>query len=196
MGYKTWTTGEVISASNLNAEVRDQVISTFASESARNSAISLVTVGQHAVTTDTGTLWQRDSGGNWRQVATIGAWTSWTPSIFQGVAVSFTNTSSRFVRIGRTIIGQASCAITSAGSSGSALEVSIPVAAVTTGNPVVGTLLYFDSGTAYYHAAAAIFTSTSVRFYAHNVGVPVGQAPAFGAASGDGFQFQFQYEAA
>jgi hypothetical protein len=69
MGYKTWVFEEIPSATVFNDEIRDQVISRFASEAARTSAISLVVPGQYSAINSNDAaegLYHRTSAGTWR----------------------------------------------------------------------------------------------------------------------------------
>ena len=80
MPYTTLTAGTTITSSWANANVRDQVVTPFASVSARDSAITSPVNGMYATTTDTGFLW-RYNGTKWlRQPTTVSkqADTSWT----------------------------------------------------------------------------------------------------------------------
>ena len=47
-GFKVWTTGDLVSASDFNNYVQEQVIMTFADSSARGSAISSPEEGMFA----------------------------------------------------------------------------------------------------------------------------------------------------
>jgi hypothetical protein len=78
--YSTIVSGTTISASWANANVRDQVITPFASVAARDSAITVPVNGMYATTTDTGWLW-RYNGSKWlREPVTVMKTgdTSWT----------------------------------------------------------------------------------------------------------------------
>ena len=66
MPYTTISTG-AINASWANANVRDQVVTPFASVAARNAAITAPVTGMLAVTTDTGAVWLRTASA-WVQV--------------------------------------------------------------------------------------------------------------------------------
>ena len=56
LGFKTFTTGEVLTAGDVNGYLM-QGINVFASEAARNSAITAPQEGQFAFTKDTNSLW-------------------------------------------------------------------------------------------------------------------------------------------
>ena len=55
-GFKVWTTGDLISASDFNNYIQEQVIMNFASSSARDSAVSSPEEGMFAFLNDTNTL--------------------------------------------------------------------------------------------------------------------------------------------
>ena len=55
-GFKVWTTGDLVNASDFNNYVQEQVIGVFASTSARDSAISSPEEGMFAYLSDTNTL--------------------------------------------------------------------------------------------------------------------------------------------
>ena len=63
-GFKVWTTGDLISASDFNNYVQEQVIMTFASSSARDSAVSSPEEGMFCFLTDSNTL-QFYNGSSW-----------------------------------------------------------------------------------------------------------------------------------
>jgi len=56
LGFKTFTTGEVLTAADVNGYLMQGVL-VFASEAARNSAITSPQEGQFAFTKDTNSLW-------------------------------------------------------------------------------------------------------------------------------------------
>jgi hypothetical protein len=62
LGWKTWTTGDTVSAVNFQGYLQDQVIAVFATTSARDTAISSPADGQFAyVTSGTGALYVYDN---------------------------------------------------------------------------------------------------------------------------------------
>jgi hypothetical protein len=63
LGFKTFTTGEVLTAGDVNGYLM-QGINVFASEAARNAAITSPQEGQFAYTKDTNSLWYY-SGSAW-----------------------------------------------------------------------------------------------------------------------------------
>ena len=63
LGFKTFTTGEVLTAADVNGYLMQGVL-VFASEAARNSAITSPQEGQFAFTKDTNSTWYYD-GAAW-----------------------------------------------------------------------------------------------------------------------------------
>jgi hypothetical protein len=72
LGWKTWSTGDTVSAANFQGYLQDQVIAVFATTSARDTAISSPSDGQFAyVTASTGTLYVYDNSA-WTAVDLAG----------------------------------------------------------------------------------------------------------------------------
>lgn len=65
------------------------------------------------------------------------AWSTWTPTITQGVAVTKTVTYGKYIQIGKLVVAICNLAITSNGSVGSAILLSYPVTPAVTGNMFV-----------------------------------------------------------
>lgn len=61
-GFKVWTTGELVDATNFNNYIQEQVIAVFANSTARDSAISSPEDGQFCFLLDSNTLQFYDSG--------------------------------------------------------------------------------------------------------------------------------------
>ena len=61
LGWKAWSTGDTVSASDFQGYIADEVISVHASTSARDTQISSPTEGMFAFTKDTDTLYYRSS---------------------------------------------------------------------------------------------------------------------------------------
>jgi len=55
-GFKTWTTGDLVNASEFNTYIQEQVVMVFDDSSARDSAITSPTEGMFAFLKDTDTL--------------------------------------------------------------------------------------------------------------------------------------------
>ena len=71
-GYKQWTTGAVLTSSDMNTYVGDQVVMVFASSSARSSAVSSPTEGMVSYLKDTNAIEYYD-GSAWGGIGDITA---------------------------------------------------------------------------------------------------------------------------
>ncbi len=76
-GYKQWTTGAVLTSSDMNTYVGDQVVMVFASSSARSSAVSSATEGMVSYLKDTNAIEYYD-GSSWGGIGDITAVTAGT----------------------------------------------------------------------------------------------------------------------
>jgi len=63
-GYRTFSAGEVLTASNVQTYLMDQAIPVFASSTARDAAITSPAEGQHCFLSDTDAL-QYYTGSAW-----------------------------------------------------------------------------------------------------------------------------------
>ena len=63
-GFKVWTTGDLVNASDFNNYIQEQVIMTFADSSARDSAVSSPEEGMFCFLADSNTL-QFYNGSSW-----------------------------------------------------------------------------------------------------------------------------------
>ena len=71
-GYKQWTTGAVLTSSDMNTYVGDQVVMVFASSSARSSAVSSPSEGMVSYLSDTNAIEFYD-GSSWTGLGDITA---------------------------------------------------------------------------------------------------------------------------
>lgn len=130
-----------------------------------------------------------------------GAWSTWTPTVQQGVGVSVTVGHATWGRWGRLIIASFRLSVTSAGTAGQGVGVSLPVNAARTAGPV-GTGGVFDSSVNLVYAGIAELNAVNNQlvFTAAGVGVspsPLGVAGfTAGLASGDVISGVLTYEAA
>lgn len=148
MPYSTLVSGTTITASWANANVRDQVITPFASAAARASAITSPVEGMATYQTDTDTLDLYD-GAAWKIGLSL-VWTSFTgnwtaasvnPTIGNGTKTAF------YVRMGRTVFAKYKIVMGSTSTYGTGQwYLDLPFTANTTGE--AGSLRILDSGTA------------------------------------------------
>ena len=84
LGFKTFTTGEVLTAADTNGYLMQGIL-VFASEAARNSAITSPQEGQFAFTKDTNSTWYYD-GAAWVLSGATGDITGITTATGSGLA--------------------------------------------------------------------------------------------------------------
>jgi hypothetical protein len=96
-GFKVWSTGDLVNASDFNNYLQEQVIMVFADASARNSAISSAEEGMFAFLKDTNTLTFYD-GSSWASFIGEGDITgvTITTSATSGLSGGATATSGAF----------------------------------------------------------------------------------------------------
>jgi hypothetical protein len=99
-GFKVWTTGDLVNASDFNSYLQEQVIGRFANASARDSAISSPEEGMFAFLLDTNVLTFYDSS-------------SWQSFIGEGDITSIVTASTSGLS-GGTTSGVATLTITPA----------------------------------------------------------------------------------
>lgn len=137
------------------------------------------------------------SGTAWEHVATIGAFPTWTPQLWQNANVAAAVDRARYVRgPGRRV--EALCLVTpsAAGASGVAIEIrNLPIPAVSASG-ILGVFRYFDAGSTIYTGTVFGATTTSVRFQVSGNGNPMGTNPTFAIASSDSLWMSINYEAA
>ena len=130
-----------------------------------------------------------------------GAWTTWTPTVQQGVGVAVTVGHAVAYRSGRLIIASFRLSVTGSGTAGQGVGVSLPENAARTAGPV-GTGGVFDSSANLVYAGIAELNAVNNQlvFTASGVGVspsPLGAAGfTAGLASGDVISGLLVYEAA
>jgi hypothetical protein len=126
---------------------------------------------------------------------------SYTPTLTQSVTVTKTVVLARYVMIGKMVFLWIGLNPTGAGTTNTAITVSLPVAAeagAASLGAIVGTGRYNDSGVGLYMLNVRIASSTTVNFLRSDTiqTANFGQDPNFAIASGDAFQFSATYEAA
>lgn len=131
-----------------------------------------------------------------------GAWTTWTPTITQGVGVTLTNTYARYAIVGKIAHVQFRLVATSAGTEGSTIVVGgLPAAvapknAISSGTYVGGVGTVNDVGTAIYTGGAVSASASTVQFISNAGTNFVGATPSFALANNDEIGGDFSYEIA
>jgi hypothetical protein len=194
-GSHTFATNDVVSASDMNAYVRDNTIPQVTSAT-RPTGVQ----GQLIYETDTGYL-QIYSGSGWVRFGSHSGWTSYTPTLTQSATVTKTVSYAKYEKIGRQVTVIVQLAITGSGTANNPVQVGLPFTA--------GTAAFYGSGyitdtsaVTNYPMIAVPASTTAVQFIdstAGTGGVLMGQTgAAFSAALavGDGVNFGVTYEAA
>ncbi len=129
----------------------------------------------------------------------FGAWSTFTPSIAQGVGLTFTNTHAEYVAFGKTIHARGRFVFTSTGTAANSIDVTL-VGAMNGKNsnalPEVIGSAYISQGSTQLNCVAHLVGTATVRFSA---GAPinyVGVSPSFALAVNDILSFQLTYEGA
>ena len=68
-GFKTFSVGEVLTATNVNTYLMQQTVMVFATASARSSAITAPSEGMVTYLSDSNTMWYY-SGSAWVEIVT------------------------------------------------------------------------------------------------------------------------------
>lgn len=130
--------------------------------------------------------------------ATSGAFSSYTPTLTQGVAVAKTVTYAKYFQIGTLVVALGTLSVTGAGTAGAAINIGLPVtAASATG--VVGLYGAYSGGLVKTYVGALTGAGTSAVNLQNNDQTPGsyhGVAPAHTLQSGDVVFFLAVYEAA
>lgn len=128
---------------------------------------------------------------------TIGTWTTWTPVVSQGVILTTSILYAKYTQINKTVHAIGRLTIQSAGTAGSGIGWTVPVAAAQT-QSVDGVFYYFDQNvaTAYVGTSYKLNATNSVGISYNSGGGYLGTTPAVTAASGDSILFHLTYEAA
>ena len=121
--------------------------------------------GRRIYETDT-SLWQSYDGSAWSPIGPVdGALTDWTPTVDQGASTNIgkSSTYAKVSRVGRQIQATFRVVFNASGTAGSAIVVSLPVAAAATSNiTAIGSGVFITSG-AFYNPLIAIIGVTSSR---------------------------------
>jgi hypothetical protein len=126
------------------------------------------------------------------------AWTTYVPTLTQPGTVTANVTSSRYSRIGRTIVWTFRLAVTGSGTSTNAITLTIPTTAAIASATAIGSgYIYKASGTRLV-GAWHLPTTGTIQLVTYGSGVfqPVGVDPVITLALGDSVSGTVTYEAA
>jgi hypothetical protein len=129
-----------------------------------------------------------------------GAWTTWTPAVYQSALVASSVTFARYARYGRTIHVVVDVQVTAAGTSSNAILITLPVTAATSGVFCIGGGSFLDASTGSEYRGNAFLSSTTRAGLSGADSLTAGLLGAAGftgaLASGDLIRMSFTYEAA
>ena len=208
-GRKTFTAGDVLTASDVQNYLMDQTTMVFAGTAARSSAIATPTEGMLALTLDNDEI-DFYNGSAWVPALPIGAWTSYTPVLAgTGWALGSTGAvaSGSYVQIGKTVHFTVRLTFGTVGATFGASArptVTLPVSASTssTNTDFVTNIMYFDSSATLRYGGSCDFTSTTVDCFTWNaagtylVAAAVVASAPFAWAESDQIIISGTYEAA
>jgi hypothetical protein len=133
-----------------------------------------------------------------------GTWAAWTPVVTQVGTVTQSGNSSRFMRVGNTIIGQVGLSLSGTGTAGNRINItSVPATPQSaTTFLAIGSGWFYDASTANCYPLLAAFTDSSTMtiqptntFYGNGLQYLGVSQFTGGLASGDQIWFTFTYEA-
>ena len=202
-GDHDWTTGEVVTAANVDDYLQLQTVQQYADATARNTALtSRKRENMVTAQADTNTLTVY-SGSAWSTVGPVhGTLTTFTPTVTQSNTPTQTVVRAVYTRTGRWVEGYAHVTITSTGTAANNVVVQLPVAANLT------TVEFIPIGSGFIRNATGVYFaelivgsgSTDALFLVRTQGVA---ATYLGATSltvalvnTDKVSFRFAYEAA
>lgn len=142
-GYRTWTPGEIITASNVQNYLQDQTVMVFASTAARGSAIAVATEGMLTWLEDNNEYEYYD-GSAWQQlIVPITGGTQGQAYVSNGTALaSFQDTNSKFIETTLTektasytaVAGDANTVLNVTGAGG--VTITVPDVLTATGDMI------------------------------------------------------------
>jgi hypothetical protein len=150
------------------------------------------------------------SGAAWRQVGssaqanTFGAWTSFTPTLWQNATVTATLNRAVYMQIGKLVIGHVHFTSGGTGTTNSSgiqiRNTELPAPAYTTNPLSIGSGDYQLSGGNFLVLSVVQASATAFGFYrdgySYTTGSSVGAGGISAIASGDKIRCHFMYEAA
>lgn len=161
-GDKDFVAGTVLTAADVDDYLMLQALQKHTNAAGRDAALTArKREGMVTIQDDTNSMTVY-SGTAWSTIGPVhGALTAWTPVITQSVNVTFTNTYSRYIRIGRLITGWFSLTVTGAGSVGNAISITgLPFTAAQ-GGLVVGSGDLFDASVGFKYPGYTELDSTT-----------------------------------
>lgn len=151
-GDHDWTTGEVVTAANVDDYLQLQTVQQYADATARNTALtSRKRENMVTAQADTNTLTVY-SGSAWSTVGPVhGALTTFTPTVTQSNTPSQTVVRAVYTRTGRWVEGYAHVTINATGTAANNIIMQLPVAAN------LGVAEFIPIGTGFIRNATGVY---------------------------------------
>lgn len=146
-------------------------------------------------------LWNEQIRDNMNEIAPFfGAWTTWTPKVYQNGERTITNTQSRYLKVGRLVHVYSAITITNTGLAGQRISITLPFAAAREGDLPVGTFFFMRASNGARYLGFALVNSTfgaspGIIFHVAGDIDVLGADPSFAVANGDTMRFSLTYEA-
>jgi hypothetical protein len=198
-GKKTFTAGDVLTASDVNNYLMDQTVMVFGGTAARSSAIPTPSEGMFAVTTDNDEL-DYYNGSAWVPALPVGEWQSYTPTLSGGWTNGNGTYVAQYCQIGKTVHLSISFVLGTSTTKGANMIFSLPVEAKrTVPNPF--TNVFLVAGGSSNIGITSFESSTAVRIYLFNTSTTYGTFSNITASipttwvTGDQIRFALTYEA-
>lgn len=159
MSYKTWVSGEVLTASDLNTYLMQQSVPNFATTAERDAAITSPAEGQFCYVADQDAFFVYN--GSW--IGYDNTWKSWTPTWANVTKGTGATETYAYMRLGKLVIAHGSLTLGTSGAVSGSVTVTMPVASATTAiSTTAGTAFFFDtSASATFQGVVEIATNST-----------------------------------
>ena len=200
LGRKTFTAGDVLTASQVQGYLQDQTVMVFAGTAARSSAIASPSEGMFAVTTDDDEV-DYYNGSAWVPVLPTGAWKTYTPTLTGSTTNPTIGNSvfdAAYTQFGKTVHVRIKLTLGSTFSAGSgAYSFSLPVTSKSGTDGAISGIYIDTSTTNTYRIVARLSSDTVSRSYVGDAGsLFLSSTYPVVPANTDIYIYSFTYEAA
>jgi hypothetical protein len=163
MSYKTFVSGEILTASDVNTYLMKQSVPSFATTGDRDVAITSASEGQTAYieSNDTYTFY---NGSSWQTLVNAGAWTAFTPST-TGITAGNGTFDCAYAQVGKTVFVRGAFTLGSTSSITTNVSFNMPVTGANS-NRQFGHAVFQQS--TFYNGMCFMTGGTYVNFYAFN----------------------------
>jgi len=167
--------------------------STVTRDAAFGGANKVLAEGQTCYLEDTNTV-QYYNGATWQTLG-LDNWTTYTPTLEQGVTVTKAVNYAKYIQVGKMVTVEVSMTVTSSGTTSAIIKSSLPTVPVVSGQTMpigVGVIL---SGT--FRSGMAFYTGVDALVFMRDGGSNwIGADPSLTLVSGNTVGFTVTYETA